>query len=254
MSWVGSDRAVVYLGVNSAGVFLPEEADGDTTHWLSAESAAAACERATQLLVERPRRRFRKRALDIRLSGALARPFLFQAVDGLKSWKEASKVAATLAAEATGLMGPCAVWLDDWRPGQHCVAVAIELALREQIEQIARNAGLRLTVLRPWWTEAIDLTRALPEGTAKLLVARDADSLTVLTGERDAGYSTVATYAPRPAPVQARALVTRAAMAANIAVEGIVSAGLGELLSVAGENQIPIRHPTSLTPTLERWA
>lgn len=254
MSWVGSNRAIVYLGVDSAGVVLPRGADGEMVHWLPAESASAACERATQHLLERTSRTFRKWTLDIQLSGALARPFLFQAVDGLRSWKEASKVAATLAPEATGLIGPCAVWLDDWRPGQRCVAVSLELAQREQIEQIVRDAGLRLTELRPWWTGAIDLTRTLTEGHAKLLVARDPDSLTVLTCDGDAGYLAVATYAPRPAPLQARALVTRAAMAANVAAEEVVSVGLGESPAFEAECHVPRRPLTSLKPTVDAWA
>lgn len=253
MWWAGSERVVVYVGMGSAGVG-PRAAEGDApTKWLFAGSAVAAFEQVVQSLKDGTSQARRRCALDIQLSGALARPFMFEAVDGLKTWKEALEVAATLAPDATGLPGPCAVWLDDWVRGQRCVAVAIDVVLRDRIEQIARDDGLRIATLRPWWAVATDAAVASLVGSVQLLSVEDTDSMTVFTSASGVGYAALATYAPKPAPGQARAVVTRAAMAANLQSGDIASAWLGQPITQADDSPDVDRAAPSLVPRVGRW-
>ena len=252
MWWAGADRARVYLGVASAGVQTGGRAAA--TRWVQADAPAGAFERALRSIEPGAVRRLGRRAIEVHLSGALARPFMLDAVAGMNSWPEALQVAGALAPEATGLAGPCAVWLDAWVPGQRCVAVAMEAALRDQIEQIARAARLRIATLRPWWCAAIDSARAHLLEPARLLAVEDGDSLTLLTAPDGDDYAALATHAPGPGPVQARAVLARAAMAMNLQPGDIAWASMRTLsTSAASDESIAGCLPSSLTPSVERW-
>lgn len=212
MLWAGSEPSQIYLGQTRVGVWSTASADAGV-RWLPVGSAQEGWARGIELLRQdgQPKRQ----RVKVWLSGALARPFVFEPVQGLRRWSEALQVAAGLAPDATGLGGPCEVWLDDWAPSRSCIAVAVDRGLRELIESSARTEKLRLTAIRPWWTEALREVIRAEAWTTGLLAVEEVDALTVLSG--DGGVLAAAScYSPRPDSAQTEALLTRALMAANV--------------------------------------
>ena len=212
MLWAGSEPSQIYLGQTRVGVWSTSSPDVGV-QWLSAESAQDGWARGIERLRQdgQPKRQ----RVKVWLSGALARPFVFEPVQGLRRWSEALQVAAGLAPDATGLEGPCEVWLDDWAPGKSCIAVAVDRGLRELIESSAKTEKLRLTAIRPWWAEALREVVRAEASTTGLLAVEEVDALTVLSG--DGGVLAAAScYSPRPDSTQTEALLTRALMAANV--------------------------------------
>ena len=209
----GSDTSEVYLGRTAAAVWTLGSSDAGP-QWLSAESAQQGWGQAVEVLAQAEPRK-RRRRVAVWLSGALARPFMFRPVQGLRRWSEALQVAAGLAPDATGLNGPCEVWLDDWIPDRPCIAVAVERELRDAIEAAARNSRVRLTALGPWWVAALnDSVQKHPE-SANLVAINEPDALTVVSG-RGGRFDSAASFAPRPEPNQIEALLTRTLLSADL--------------------------------------
>lgn len=224
MSWAGSEPSQVYLGRTQVGVWSPAWT-GVGAQWLSTGSAQEGWAQGIELL--RHEGQPRRQRVAVWLSGALARPFVFEPVRGLRRWSEALQVAAGLAPEATGLEGPCEVWLDDWMPGKSCIAIAIDRGLRETIESTARSERLRLTAIRPWWAAALNEAMKSQTPARGLLAIEELDALTVLSGGEGV-FTSAACYSPRPDPTQTEALLTRALMAANVAASDGLRAKLDD--------------------------
>ena len=214
MSWAGSEPSQIYLGQTQVGVWSPAWTD-DGVQWLSTGSAQEGWAQGVELL--RHEGQPRRQRVAVWLSGALVRPFVFEPVQGLRRWSEALQVAAGLAPEATGLDGPCEVWLDDWMPGKSCIAIAIDRGLREAIESTAKSERIRLTAIRPWWVAALNEAVKSQAPARGFLAIEELDALTVLSGGAGV-FTSAACYSPRPDPTQMEALLTRALMAANVAV------------------------------------
>lgn len=169
------------------------------------------------------------------LSGALARPFIFGPVEGLKRWHEVLALAKTRAADATGIVEGCEVTVEDWPALHSTLAVAVGSSLLDALESGAQRVGVRLKSIRPWWAMAAEhLLGARNDGA--LTAITDPDSLVVLTsqgGRVDAANA----YLPRPAGHEADALLARVALTSGIATEaihrmafdGTVQAGSAEL-------------------------
>jgi len=221
VSWAGSEVAQVYLGRQTAGVVDPLATASAGTVWMAGDSVEDCWRRAIESLVPK---KWRKRRIDLVLSGALARPFMMAPVAGLRSWREAEQVAASLAPDATGLMGPCEVWLGDWSPNRPSLVVAIDIGVRQLIEATARELGVRLAGLRPWWATALRQASQQTPAT-RLLAAEDTDALTVLTGENE-GFGSATTYAPCPHPDQIGALFARLGLASGVEPDRAVRATL----------------------------
>lgn len=204
----GSEGAQVYLGLNAVGV-RGHDASG-CAHWLPASSPIDGWKQAAELLATAGRRR-----AAVSLTGALMRPFCFNAVPGLQRWREAAHVAASLAPEATGLVGTCGIWLGDWSPQATSLAVAIEQSLRQSIEATAKQHRIRLTALRPWWAHALATAANREAGAPRLLAVEDTDALTLLCGDEGL-FTAASSYAPLPDPKSARALINRAMLGSNV--------------------------------------
>ena len=246
MWWAGPERVTICLGTATAGKVV----DGLVPNWQSVESAAAGFEQAISPLSESNAGRM---SLDVLLSGALARPFIFEPVAGLRRWREAVEVASAMAPEATGLASPCTVWLDDWVPGERCVGVAMERALRDRIETLVEERRWTLSALRPAWSQAIDAARTKFGGPVRALAIDDWDSMTLLSYTE--GVCTgAATYAPKPDASQARAILTRAAMASGWSPDDILFAALNGATSTESEVMGETRSRAGLTLSVERWA
>jgi hypothetical protein len=134
--------------------------------------------------------------LDVWLSGAWARPFVCGPLPGVRRWREAQAVAAALAPEATGLSGPCEVWLGGPVHRSACVAVAVPAALLDALRQQLPQQGRVLGRVRPWWSAAANAVFAQHEG-ARLVVVDDGEAFTSLCGDA-AAVRQAATQWPAP--------------------------------------------------------
>ena len=213
MSSAGFEFIDVYLGATLIGLNDPRGSSTPATHWVACNTALAGWEGvATELVTTAGN--WSRMQVRIWLSGALARPFLLRPVQGLRNRQEASALAVQLAAEATGLAGPCTVWLDGWRCDEACAAVAMEHKLRNEIELVARRRRVRITRLQPWWAGVLDhATRSAM--SCRLLSVADSDSLTIVSG--DAGQiDLLGSYVPVPSSDQVEAILTRRALSDDV--------------------------------------
>jgi hypothetical protein len=211
---VGSERWDVFVGEDVAGLAAP--GDGAVT-WTRCESAMRGFETSAAQLLQMRAEKGQKGAVRARLwlSGALARPFVLPAMEGVKRWQEAIQIAETLAPESTGLDGACTVWLDRWHAGTATLAVAASSELLRSVEEMAQVQGLQIATISPWWNAVLNAALMLPE-PAGLLVIEDAESSTVLSGAQGA-FVIAKTYQPRPDAGQRRAMLSRLALEADMA-------------------------------------
>lgn len=209
MWWAASKAREAYLGAGCVGLTdvqgvwrwaeVANVAEG--LDWL-----AVAC--AEPGLSRRP-------ALELWLSGALARPFVFSPVPGLKGWRETQQVARRLAPEETGLSGPCAVWLEDEDPRRAGLAVAVDQSTLDGIGAVlSSGSGVRVASIRPWWTKALaEALGAKPElGT---LVVEEPDSWILLAG-RAREFQVVSACTPAPGKEDGTGWVRRTLVSAGV--------------------------------------
>jgi hypothetical protein len=157
------------------------------------------------------KRRWWSTPVTVWLSGALARPFTFGPVAGLKGFKEAHDAAAAMAPTACGLEVPCVAYLEDDPSRGVVLATAVERSLLDTLEQVANVRRLRVAHVRPVWAVLSDHAAA-EEG---LRCCRDCDALTVLARHRGV-WSFAAAYAPAPDGVAARSLLQRLEASAGV--------------------------------------
>jgi len=239
--WAGSERLTIYLGASIVGVQRDGAVDAE---WQDVDATVSGFEQAIQASSRHGGSMRRRLTIDLQLSGGLARPFVLDAVRGLKNFREATELASSIAPDSTGLTGPCVVWLDDWMPDRQCIAVAMDRSLRDQLEATAATGGVKLGAMRPWWSLAIDAAKSKFDEPLRLLAIEDTDSLTLLDSANAAHMST-STHTPRLDPAPLRATLARAALAANLQPGDAVFAALP---------QDDERHRHGLVPLVERWA
>lgn len=164
----------------------------------------------------------RKPALSVWLSGALARPFVFGPVQGLRGWHETHQAAATLATQLCGIDGPCRVVLEG-DPSAHTVlGTAVQEATLDALYRAAATLRVRLRSIRPAWAEAMTSTAL---ASTSLLACRDADSLTLL-GLHANHYDLASTYAPRPSAAETGSLLRRLQLARDLAPQKMREASI----------------------------
>jgi hypothetical protein len=174
--WVASKARQAYLGARCVGL---ADAQG-VWRWAEVASAAEGLDWLAQACAEP--NLSRRTAIELWLSGALARPFVFHPVPGLKGWREAQQVARSLAAEETGLLGPCAVWLEEDDPRSAVLAVVVDQSTLDGVgAALSRGLGVKVSSIRPWWTKALaEALGARPELGS--LVVEEPDAWTLLAG------------------------------------------------------------------------
>lgn len=228
MSWAGSEHCRLYFGLSAVGMARP----GDAPRWSQVEGVDEGKKLLLAWLAEQRQAGWlRRKGIKVCLSGALVRPFLIPPTTGLRRWREFVQIAERLAPDATGLAGPCAVWLDAFGADGACLAVAVERTLVSSIVASTREARLRLLSIEPWWGRALNEALAKPVAP-RLLVVEDSDAVTMLGGEHGK-FSSAATYAPRPAAEQMQALVTRATMNAGIDAAAVIRASMPRHVAAA---------------------
>jgi hypothetical protein len=182
----------------------------------------------------------RGHALSVWLSGALARPFLFGPVEGLRGWAEAHRAAEDIAPHACGVDGPCRVVLEG-DPSRHgVIATAVQEETMQAVYRTAAALHLRIKSIRPAWAEAIDAIPAAKRNVT-LLVCRDVDSLTLL-GQHGDHYDLASTYAPRPGTAEVDSLLRRLQLSRDLST--------GATLEVSIDSSAKCQ-PTVVLPSLE---
>lgn len=198
---VGSRQMDVYVGLADGGLAAAWAAHEDVAqgaaHWFAEARKLAG-------------NRWRRPKVRVWLSGALARPFLWGPIQGLACWREVELAARAAAPEATGLVGPCAVSLDEWPSSQPVLVVAMDQAVVAAIVDAAKAAGVRLLSLRPWWARVLESAADSPA-----LAIGDTDALTVLAGSA-AGWQTANSYLPRPSGEHTQPLLDRLMLSASL--------------------------------------
>jgi len=155
------------------------------------------------------------RSLALWLSGAYARPFMAGPLAGMRRWQEAQTVLAAMAPEATGLAGPCAVWIAGPVHREASLVVAVPQALLDDLQRQARAQGLRLRSVRPWWSAACNAGQAQAPA-AHLQVLDDGEALTSLQDQGGA-ISHAATQWPAPDQRQRSGWLARLMAGRNLA-------------------------------------
>lgn len=163
------------------------------------------------------------RSASVWLSGGLCPALCLPPVEGLKSQQEAHSVALVQAGAATGLAGPCEVWIDRFAPGRPIVGAAVESAVLARVSSLASTSGqgVRLKAVRPWWGDVLRMVaarRPQPRG----LFVQDSESVTWITGA-DAGIDMATTYVPVMSHDEAAGVRARALMSAEVPSELVAS-------------------------------
>ena len=82
------------------------------------------------------------------LSGALARPFMFGPVAGLRGWREAHRAAEAAASAAGEFDGPCTVFLEGDPGLQTVLATAVARDTFDSVYEIATSLRVRVRSIR----------------------------------------------------------------------------------------------------------
>jgi len=135
-------------------------------------------------------------------------------VEGLRSRREALQFAAALAQERSPAGAAHAIWLDKWKPGQACLAVAMDIRLRNALHRVFDQAGVQFEGLVPWWAEASNALCSAGDGP-RVVVCKEAD-VSTLIGVREGQIEWVETLDhPEQDGDALRAMVRRALVGGN---------------------------------------
>jgi hypothetical protein len=164
--------------------------------------------------VQRHWRWFDRKAVNVWLSGALARPFVVEPVDGLRSTAEARAFAQAAAPAATGLAAPCAVQLEAMPVRRAVIATAVERCVLDALLGALRQRKVVARSIRPAWASAVkDRLRQQPQ--AQMVCFIEPSGATLLAGE---GPSLAMTVAHADA-AQVNALMRRVCVGQGISVD-----------------------------------
>ena len=154
----------------------------------------------------------RRAPVTVLLSGALARPFVFGPVKGLRGWREAHAAATAAAASACDVDAACQVALQGDARSTAALATAVETATLNAVYALATGRGLRVRSVRPVWAVAIERAGAAVK-QASTFACRDPDALVVLA---DDGQQWRNASVHRPAPRDLHALLRRTTMGLDL--------------------------------------
>jgi len=209
---------------------------GQPVQW---QPLPAAADPVATLLQQATHAQPRARSLNLWLSGAFARPFVAGPLAGVRHWHEVQTVLAAMAPEATGLAGPCAVWIAGPVHREAGLVVAVPLALLDDLQRQAKAQALRLRSVRPWWSAAFNAGLAQAPA-AQLLVLDDGEALTSLQGL--GGTSThAATQWPAPDAGQRTGWLARLMAGRNLTPQHTGTVRIGS-------DHQPLWHPLNAVP------
>jgi hypothetical protein len=197
-----------WIRTASAAKILKDSSQGEEIERIEAPNWQLVLEAACRILGRRPKRPYK---VKIWLSGEFARPFVLPVNVGLRSCNESQLLAKAHAVDATGLHGPCAVWLNNWRAGQPCLAVAVTQEIVDTTCKMMTVAELRLCGIEPAWNRVLsqcllDKQAITPTG---LLAIQEQDALTMMVLEDG---QVIEAQSVSPLPLRVEAHLQRQAM------------------------------------------
>jgi hypothetical protein len=166
--WDRSEIAEIYLSPSCVGV---ASAASPVPRWIEAGDGVDALQAFERLLAEPPASACAR--VRVWLGSTWTRPLLVPADAGARDAREATALAAMLAADAVSFDGPVLTWSAPWRRGRDTLAVVLPLDLWNDLRRVvgivdaARREldkrgdptaarSLRLASVRPWWNQALD--------------------------------------------------------------------------------------------------
>jgi hypothetical protein len=185
-----------------------------------------------------------KRALSVWLSGALARPFMFGPVKGLRGWVEARLAAESYAQQVFGAKGPYQVVLEGDPSARGVLASAVAAPTIDSIYRAASTLSVRIKSIRPAWAGAFDSRHSQISGST-VFACRDADSFTALSFVGGQCESAL-THAPPPETNEREMVLRRLHVASAALKQSTVVA----TISVSGQGKVvvdwAVKEPVSL--------
>lgn len=228
MSWAGFRAADAYVGTRLVAW------NGPTGNWCS---PADGLEDALDQLGRRMKaeRNWMRRPVRLWWSGGLCRPYLLRRPEHVAGEEELAAVAKAMAAQMTGLVEPCRVWMEEMITGAERVVVAVEETTWLRCTASVHGSGWKLMSAGPWWAEVLHMARA--RTSAEVVGIQDCDSLTVFSGNTR-NFDLATTYAPIADEVSAEA-VWRRAISMRPSVSATASGALRAKLN-AGNATSPV--------------
>jgi hypothetical protein len=156
------------------------------------------------------------RKWQVLLGSGLARPFVFRAPAGLKSYRELCAVAESMVADETMLAGELRLWVSAADATGNHVAVAVDAQCLTRLQDVARSVRARLVSVRPGWALLTEgSTRSNRDEwtgpAARMLIASDPDGVTALAGDEER-WLWAAAINQRLVHLETEAWLSRAAM------------------------------------------
>lgn len=208
MWWAGSNPLDAYLGTRSTAICR-----GSERVW---SAACSGVDDGLQKLRSQLQSNTARQRIRLWLSGGLCRPFLIQAVAGVRNTAEAQRIADATAPNATGLQGACRVWIESRQPSGARVAVAAVADVLNAASELATGGRGRVMSVKPWWSEVLRAAMLQsPPPTA--LSLQDCDSVTILLGQ-GGQFDVATTVAPVQDAESARTAFARAALSSSVDV------------------------------------
>lgn len=233
MSWAGFKAADAYVGTRLVAW------NGPAGNWCS---PADGLEDAVEQLGQRMKaeRAWMRRPVRLWWSGGLCRPYLLRRPEHVAGEQELAAVAKAMAAQMTGLVGPCRVWMEETTTAAERVVVAVEETTWLRCTATVEGAGWKLASAGPWWAEVLHTARA--RKNAEVVGIQDCDSLTVFAGNTQS-FDLATTYAPIADEASAEAVWRRA-----------VSMHLSAGATVSGASRAQLNAGVTTSTTLNRKA
>jgi hypothetical protein len=179
--------------------------------------------------------------LTVLLSGALAQPFVFGPVQGLRGWREAHAAATAAAPSACDIDAACQVSVQGDPRTTAALTTAVANATLDTLYAVAAGRGLKVRSVRPLWAVAIERAGAAAR-QATMFACRDRDALIVLS---DDGQQWRHASVHRPAPGDLQALLRRTMMGLDLEAGHCVLADVTSEFATGGAG------PTFQCSTLE---
>jgi hypothetical protein len=123
--------------------------------------------------------------VEVLLSGALARPFMFGPVAGLKGWHESHAAARAAAPALSGIEAGCEVRLECDPSSEPALATAVGTLTLDAVYAAADSLGVTVSSIRPLWAWALEVQTAKSAETPRAaglstIVVTDVDSTVLI--------------------------------------------------------------------------
>ncbi|MET0383535.1 MAG: hypothetical protein ABW032_08945 [Burkholderiaceae bacterium] len=230
MWWAGSRSAA--RSHRTAEVFLAAKAvaleGGDGSSWTA---SAANVDEALASLARRlssDEGGSRPSRLRVWLGGSLCRPVRLEAIGARLSVSERRRVDDATAVARSGLTPPCRVGLENPSDPGGRLAVVVEERVLAAVDGIETALDLKVTLLRPWWSELLRLA-LVERPDLQALAVWECGALTLLASAAPGagtGFSTARCAFPIGDAASAHAAFLRLSLSEGIDPRQALAVGL----------------------------